>query len=197
MKGKARAASAPLADAFAPSLRKGLARVVHCATRESLYLPYVAGKVDPKTGAPKGYRVEFAPGDGREFDAEGRPWHDEKAAMRQWSMVPEGATLEGRATAERERLGLVPDFERAAEAVRVDRARAAEEVPVVNAKGNVVMKKRSKSLGLPKAKRAAAQVILFDVAPCPTTVLKKKEQRAEAKRLRAAAKNRKLFEGSK
>jgi hypothetical protein len=172
--------------AFEPTLWRGQARVVHCATRESLWLPYVEGKKD-RDGRPRGYRVEFAPGDGRDFDADGRAWHEYPAAMRQWSMVPKGVSAEERASCERARLGLVPDIDAAAEAVKADEARAEAPVEVKNAKGEIKLKKKTRArLGLPKAPKAAAQVALFAVPPDPRAIERKRLERA-ARRSRAGA----------
>jgi hypothetical protein len=171
------------APPFRPTVRGGKALVVHAGTRETRWIEGQTGKSGPD-GRPKGYRCFFAPGDGREFDSEGRPWHDEKAALRLWSMVPKGMAPEKRAELERARLGLVADIDAARAAVEADRKRADEEVPVANAKGEVKMKKRTRSLGLPKEPKGAAQAKLFDVAPCPVTVERKRVRRAEAKRAR-------------
>lgn len=146
---------------FELTIWRGRCLVVHCGTRETKWLRFAAGKrgADKR---PKGYRVEFAPGDGREFDGEGRPWHDEKAAMRQWSLVPSGTTPEARASHERERLGMVRDLELARAQVERDRERAERAEVVVNAKGESKMRKRTRGdMGLPKAPKAAAQLALF------------------------------------
>jgi hypothetical protein len=139
--------------------------VVHCATREVFWLPHTFGKLGAN-GMPKGYRVAFSPGDTRDFDADGRPWHDEVAALRQWSILPEGMTVEARCAAERERLALVPDFEQAVELVEADAQRAKAAVPVL-VKGTVVMKRltKGKSMGLPRAPKGDAQPTLFALPP--------------------------------
>lgn len=144
---------------------KVLICVVHCATREQLWLPHTFGKLGAN-GMPKGYRVSFAPGDTRDFDGEGRPWHGESAALRQWSILPEGMTVEARCAAERERLALVPEYDRAVALVEADAARAQAPVPVL-VKGTVVMKRltKGKSMGLPRAPKGDAQPALFELPP--------------------------------
>lgn len=161
--------------------RDGRCLVVHCASRQQRWCRYIAGKLDAKTRKPKGYRVEFAPGDGREFDAEGRPWHDERAALRQWSLVPFGATPEQRAKAERERLGMVPDLEAARAALEADKQLDEAQVPVQRSNGRIEYVRRPKSLGLPPAPKHAAQVPMFDVPPDPRAVERKRAARAAAR----------------
>jgi hypothetical protein len=155
--------------------------VVHCSSREVLYLACTAGKKD-RDGRPKGYRVEFAPGDGREFDSGGRPWHEERAALRCWSMVPAGVSPAERARQERERLGMVSDLDEARAAVAADRGRAEAAVEVVSVKGETKMKRKPKaSLGLPKQEKGAAQVALLApeaFAQDPAAVARKRARRS-------------------
>jgi hypothetical protein len=172
-------------DVFRPASKySGDARVVlclvHCATREVLWLPYEAGKLG-RNGMPKGYRVTFAPGDSRDFDSEGRPWHGEVAALRQWSILPEGVKVEARCAAERERLGLVPDAARSAELVEADRERSRAAVPVL-VKGEVVMRRltKGKALGLPKAPKGTAQPALFELPPAEPKPRKARPKKAKA-----------------
>jgi hypothetical protein len=175
---------------FAPTVRlprslratdqRPLCLVVHCSSREALYLPYTVGKRD-RDKRPKGYRVEFAPGDTCDFDAEGRVYHQELAATRLWSMVPAGQSLEARASAERQRMGCVPSLDLAAWMVEQDRRRAEAQVAVKNAKGETIMKRKTRALmGLPPAPKAAAQVALFDVGPAVPKPRKPRAKRTTA-----------------
>ncbi len=150
-------------DIKRPGTTGATIHVVHCSTREELWLPYITGKAG-RDGRPKGYRVFFAPGDALEFDADGRVWHGEVAARRLWSLVPHGRPVVERVAAELDRMGLVGDYKLAQWLIAEDKRRATEEVPVV-VKGEVVMRKRRRDFGLPKAEKGTAQPALFELPP--------------------------------
>ena len=178
---------APTVAPFRVSTRQAgamrLVHVVHCSTREELWLPFIAGKASSRDARPKGYRVFFAPGDALEFDADGRVWHGEVAARRLWSLVPHGRPVVERVAAELDRMGLVGDYKLATWLIQQDQERAKAEVPVV-VKGEVVMRKRRRDFGLPKAEKGTAQPALFALPaaePKPRKVRPKKAKAVFAK----------------